>query len=68
MATPHNSARAICEAILRQNEAQKCRNTWCISNFCNEVMTQNCRKAPQTTLCGVALCFSYSKHKNAPYP
>ena len=54
-ATPHNSARAICEQILLPNEAHWRSNTLCIARQCNEMREENFRKAPQTTLCGVAL-------------
>lgn len=53
MATPHNLARAICKKVFRQKEAQKRRNTLCISSFTTNLW-QKFRKAPQTILCGVA--------------
>jgi hypothetical protein len=49
--------------ILRQKKAQKRRNPFCISSFCNAFMTQNFLKVPQMS-CGAALIF-YSVFQNA---
>ena len=53
--TPHNGTRAICEQILRTDEARFRSNTCRIARNRNKVRTQNFRKAPQFSLCGVAL-------------
>ena len=53
--TPHNGTRAICEQILRTDEARFRSNTCRIARNRSKVRTQNFRKAPQFSLCGVAL-------------
>ena len=48
-----------CRAIFRRGEAQKRRNTVCISSFCNEASAKKRRQTPKADLISVSytVCF-----------